>query len=154
LLIDDADIHPLALEDILHQPRSGLLSKVDYYSKHLFLRVLCHTLSKSTHHDHEPLLYSNPITNHSYTNVADAVTGLPRSASPVHYDEKGGSDPTVAYSSGLKHRFSASKQRSDVLPQYSEKPTPPRKTPDISSVGVRVYREGVMMLNNHVDPEE
>jgi hypothetical protein len=122
------------------------VSKVDYYSKHLFLRVLCHTLSKGADHDHEPSLYSNPVTNHSYKNVSDAVTGLPRSASSTDYNDKAGSDPAAGYKSGLKPRFSASKQRSEVLPQYSEKLVsgaahyPPRKAPEISSVRGHISR--------------
>lgn len=38
------DMHPLALEDLLHQ-RGHARSKSDYYPQHLFLRVLCHSLS-------------------------------------------------------------------------------------------------------------
>ena len=38
------DMHPLALEDVLHQ-RVHTRSKADYYQKHLFIRLLCHTLS-------------------------------------------------------------------------------------------------------------
>nr|GAT54714.1 CorA-like protein [Mycena chlorophos] len=38
------DLHPLALEDILHaHPRAR--SKVDYYNQHLFMRILAHELS-------------------------------------------------------------------------------------------------------------
>jgi Mg2+ and Co2+ transporter CorA len=74
----------LALEDVLHQPRSGLLSKVDYYSKHLFLRILSHQLAKGEDHEHDPILYANPVMNHSYPNLDNTVTGLPRSASPMH----------------------------------------------------------------------
>ncbi|KAJ3519616.1 hypothetical protein NM688_g9275 [Phlebia brevispora] len=37
------DMHPLAVEDVL-QFRKNARSKVDYYPKHLFLRVLCHTV--------------------------------------------------------------------------------------------------------------
>ncbi|KAG5642391.1 hypothetical protein DXG03_002849 [Asterophora parasitica] len=39
------DLHPLAIEDIFHT-RSQNRSKADYYSKHLFLRVLCHELGR------------------------------------------------------------------------------------------------------------
>ncbi|KNZ76336.1 Magnesium transport protein CorA [Termitomyces sp. J132] len=39
------DLHPLALEDIFHT-RSQTRSKADYYTKHLFLRVLCHQLGQ------------------------------------------------------------------------------------------------------------
>ena len=40
------DLHPLALEDIFHT-RSQTRSKADYYTKHLFLRVLCHELGQN-----------------------------------------------------------------------------------------------------------
>ncbi|KAG6820662.1 hypothetical protein H0H93_013513 [Arthromyces matolae] len=39
------DLHPLALEDVFHTDRQTR-SKADYYSQHLFLRVLCHELGK------------------------------------------------------------------------------------------------------------
>ena len=38
------ELHPLALEDVFHT-RGQNRSKADYYSKHLFLQVLCHELS-------------------------------------------------------------------------------------------------------------
>ncbi|TFK24275.1 magnesium transporter [Coprinopsis marcescibilis] len=38
-------LHPLALEDVFHG-HSRNRSKADYYSKHLFIRVLCHELVK------------------------------------------------------------------------------------------------------------
>ncbi|KIJ66521.1 hypothetical protein HYDPIDRAFT_86366 [Hydnomerulius pinastri MD-312] len=37
------DLHPLAVEDLLHQ-RGQSRSKSDYYLKHLFIRILSHTL--------------------------------------------------------------------------------------------------------------
>ncbi|KAG8903374.1 hypothetical protein FRB99_003396 [Tulasnella sp. 403] len=37
------NIHPLAIEDILHG-RQAYSSKADYYRMHLFIRMLCHTL--------------------------------------------------------------------------------------------------------------
>ncbi|KAK7023838.1 cora-like protein [Favolaschia claudopus] len=37
------DLHPLALEDILHEQGHNQ-SKADYYQKHLFLRILCHSV--------------------------------------------------------------------------------------------------------------
>ncbi|KAH7922677.1 hypothetical protein BV22DRAFT_1197242 [Leucogyrophana mollusca] len=40
------DLHPLALEDVLHN-RGHSRSKTDYYLRHLFIRVLCHTLGDS-----------------------------------------------------------------------------------------------------------
>lgn len=36
-------LHPLALEDVFHKDTESR-SKADYYTKHLFLRVMCHEL--------------------------------------------------------------------------------------------------------------
>ena len=67
------DLHPLALEDVLHST-SRKRSKVDYYSRHLFLCILCHSLGQ----DDE---FKPSIIPHTWTN-------LPRSASPASFDEK------------------------------------------------------------------
>lgn len=37
------DIHPLALEDVLHKSTQSR-SKADYYTQHLFISILCHYL--------------------------------------------------------------------------------------------------------------
>lgn len=68
------ELHPLALEDVFHT-RSQNRSKADYYSKHLFLRVLCHQLS-----EHDELDESSA---HGST-----MTGEPRSASPLPMEEE------------------------------------------------------------------
>lgn len=44
------DLHPLALEDVLHD-RHHARSKADYYPKHLFLRILCHTVGTTRNED-------------------------------------------------------------------------------------------------------
>ncbi|KAL1950966.1 hypothetical protein VTO73DRAFT_115 [Trametes versicolor] len=62
------DMHPLALEDVLHQ-RGNARSKADYYNKHLFLRVLCHSLSNDDD-------TGGPNISH-----------LPRSESPTNMDD-------------------------------------------------------------------
>ncbi|KAG1742775.1 uncharacterized protein EDB91DRAFT_297885 [Suillus paluster] len=41
------DLHPLALEDVLHK-RGHTRSKTDYYSKHLFIHAVSHTLVSSS----------------------------------------------------------------------------------------------------------
>ncbi|KAF9235159.1 hypothetical protein BU15DRAFT_65132 [Melanogaster broomeanus] len=40
------DLHPLAVEDVIHQRRQSR-SKADYYPRHLFIRILSHTLEDS-----------------------------------------------------------------------------------------------------------
>lgn len=59
-------MHPLAIEDLLHTRRNAR-SKADYYSKHLFLRILCHSLAKGD----EPA-----------ESRYNSLTRLPRSSSP------------------------------------------------------------------------
>ncbi|KAI0923526.1 hypothetical protein AcV5_009045 [Taiwanofungus camphoratus] len=61
------DMHPLAIEDVLHQHRHAR-SKADYYPQHLFLRILCHRLA--SHNDP-----SSPQSSISHLP-------LPRSDSP------------------------------------------------------------------------
>ncbi|KAH8094648.1 hypothetical protein BXZ70DRAFT_946975 [Cristinia sonorae] len=75
------DMHPLALEDVLHQ-RGHARSKADYYQKHLFLRILCHTLS------------------HDEVDGADSVTHLPRSASPEPLEDDADSEDETWKSKG------------------------------------------------------
>lgn len=51
-IIYSQDIHSLALEDVLHE-QGDVQSKADYYSDHLFIRVLCHSVcSLDEHEDH------------------------------------------------------------------------------------------------------
>lgn len=73
-------MHPLSIEDLLHQ-RGHARSKADYYPKHLFIRVLCHTLGSSSRGESatgSPAAWSSPA----------AITGLPRSSSPQRLDDK------------------------------------------------------------------
>lgn len=93
------DIHPLALEDVLHA-RGHARSKADYYTKHLFLRLLCHTLGQDE---------DNNASQETLTN-------LPRSASPIPFDdddedddefwareEKGEDDEKTVYGNGSRY---------------------------------------------------
>jgi Mg2+ and Co2+ transporter CorA len=73
------DIHPLALEDVLHQ-RGHHRSKADYYQKHLFLRVLSHTIAAED--DLAPS--AQPDGMHPLAPpCAPTMTGVTRSSSPV-----------------------------------------------------------------------
>ncbi|PCH34323.1 hypothetical protein WOLCODRAFT_135642 [Wolfiporia cocos MD-104 SS10] len=81
------DIHPLALEDILSQ-RHHTRSKVDYYPQHLFLRILCHSLSTE-----------------EATSPDVSITDLPRSASPepIGIDEESDGED-AGYGMGGDHQ--------------------------------------------------
>ncbi|KIP06840.1 hypothetical protein PHLGIDRAFT_72083 [Phlebiopsis gigantea 11061_1 CR5-6] len=62
------DIHPLAVEDVLHESKVSR-SKADYYQHHLFLRILCHNIASE-----------NDLNE--YTSPTGFVTNLPRTTSP------------------------------------------------------------------------
>ncbi|EJD54494.1 hypothetical protein AURDEDRAFT_148244 [Auricularia subglabra TFB-10046 SS5] len=86
------DIHPLALEDILHS-HSNSRSKSSYFLRHLFLRVMAHSVADSV-------------------PTEDGITDLPRSSSPDDFDgddvDASASRPTLF---GLKGRSSTSTRR-------------------------------------------
>ncbi|TCD67881.1 hypothetical protein EIP91_011815 [Steccherinum ochraceum] len=67
------DMHPLSLEDVLHQ-RGHARSKADYYPKHLFLRMLSHTISDED------------------SDAPADVTHLPTSMSPEPMDDEDDSE--------------------------------------------------------------
>ena len=73
------ELHPLALEDVLHTT-AHKRSKVDYYTKHLFIRVLCHSLAR----DGEFTLLSTPV----YDTHPTPITALPRSSSPDPFNDR------------------------------------------------------------------
>lgn len=115
----------MALEDVFHG-HSGNRSKADYYSKHLFLRVLCHELLPEDASDGPP-----------------SFTDAPRSSSPEpigeytpEYDEKEGSEDIIK-NGGVPSPISSLRKkqtlgrtpilpttRGDVAPAYSK--TAPR----------------------------
>ncbi|KAI0348334.1 hypothetical protein BDW22DRAFT_1350517 [Trametopsis cervina] len=66
------EMHPLAVEDLLHA-RKNARSKADYYQKHLFLRILSHTLSTEESHGND--------------TPSNSITHLPRSSSPTPLDD-------------------------------------------------------------------
>lgn len=70
------DMHPLAVEDVLHF-RKNSRSKTDYYYKHLFLRVLCHTV------DHRD---SSPPNTPSDDDLSRALPTAPIYSEPEEMD--------------------------------------------------------------------
>jgi hypothetical protein len=85
------DMHPLSVEDLLN--RGGhALSKADYYPKHLFIRVLCHTLDSAA-------CLSQDST------APPPLTDLPRSASPQRLDQKLSMEYEGAHEKSYGHDF-------------------------------------------------
>jgi Mg2+ and Co2+ transporter CorA len=70
------DLHPLSLEDVLHLPGS-LRSGVDYYKRHLFIRVLSHTVNKSGQAQPNFLEQAPRSSSPEPFKDADPIDGLP-----------------------------------------------------------------------------
>ena len=69
-----SELHPLSLEDVLHtSPRSG----ADYYKRHLFIRVLSHTLNQGD--QIEPHFLEQIVRSSSPEPLkpSDPIEGLP-----------------------------------------------------------------------------
>ncbi|EIN14275.1 hypothetical protein PUNSTDRAFT_129907 [Punctularia strigosozonata HHB-11173 SS5] len=84
------NLHPLAVEDVLHTPRHSR-SKSDYYNQHLFLRVLCHSLAGPN--DREPHEHDQINFPHAHDLPAELrvlpnefQSSLPSGVLPVHVD--------------------------------------------------------------------
>ncbi|KAJ7116472.1 hypothetical protein C8R44DRAFT_792640 [Mycena epipterygia] len=119
------DLHPLALEDVFHT-RSQTRSKADYYTKHLFLRVLCHELGDSD----EPFM--------STAAQGSTLTDLPRSDSPTPFTDDDAEMEMREVGKGdfgedektLKGSASTRRKRRPLLPttrsDLSTNPTNPR----------------------------
>lgn len=89
------DLHPLSIEDLLH--RSHARSKADYYPKHMFIRILCHTLGSSTRASQS---FGRATSSPAAWSSPAAITTLPRSASPQSFDHKLGIVNGGAYDDG------------------------------------------------------
>lgn len=86
------DMHPLSVEDILHLGRhSHTLSKADYYPKHLFIRVLCHTLGSA---DFTSQGSTTAVGSTGFSS-SPSFTDIPRSTSPHHFNSDGMADEGV-----------------------------------------------------------
>lgn len=71
------ELHPLSLEDVLHvpgRPRSG----ADYYKRHLFIRVLSHTLSQPGELQTNFLEQIARSSSPEPLELEDKVEGLPK----------------------------------------------------------------------------
>lgn len=83
------EIHPLALEDVLHQRGNQSRSKADYYMQHLFIRILRHTLSEDDVDD-----------PNAQTVLAPSITRKPRSSSPEPMSEEEEDAKRVSWGKG------------------------------------------------------
>jgi Mg2+ and Co2+ transporter CorA len=108
------DLHPLALEDVLHQ-RGHARSKVDYYLQHLFVRVLCHSLADPNDPDaqsHGHASFSRSRSGEEFNGERVVFPNQPRSSSPTPYDDGAHrDDDRTAYGGS---RFSSMKRASTL----------------------------------------
>lgn len=95
------DLHPLALEDIFHA-RSQNRSKADYFSQHLFVRVLCHELGEE----------GEVIAPHHTPAFGSTLVETPRSASPEPFENV---ETEMDEEDGLKPR-----RRKPLLPNSTK----------------------------------
>lgn len=101
------------MEDVFHT-RSQNRSKADYFSKHLFLRILCHQLGEEG-----DLVDPTQSPAHGST-----LTGVPRTMSPEPIDDddesqlKGKGDDGTVYDGGLNSysQSTTKKRRLPLLP--------------------------------------
>ncbi|KAI0829056.1 hypothetical protein BC628DRAFT_1315896 [Trametes gibbosa] len=103
------DMHPLALEDLLHQ-RGHARSKADYYPQHLFLRVLCHSLTNED--DSGSPSISHLPRSDSPSPMGDEDSGDDESDSEFQFGKSGkametdADDERTMYGSASASRFS------------------------------------------------
>ncbi|KAG2035687.1 hypothetical protein BDR03DRAFT_922661 [Suillus americanus] len=127
------DLHPLALEDVLH--KSGhTRSKTDYYSQHLFIHVLSHTLASSssspnsyTPEDEDPPRSSSPgpMTPGDYHNEYFKENDVHAEAEAEDRTTYGGSAPaTWRLGSAIRNRRSAKNDMESVARAKEDGLTP------------------------------
>ncbi|KAI6031228.1 hypothetical protein PISMIDRAFT_88428 [Pisolithus microcarpus 441] len=127
------DLHPLAVEDVLHR-RSHLRSKADYYPKHLFVRVLSHTLYDPDVPERnealEDLASDSPDAEDSGGNSELLGEQIRRESSPEpgFFAEKDDSTPTTSRADTPRpfRRKSSIMKRRLAQGDVEDKPGPPK----------------------------
>ncbi|KAI6120937.1 hypothetical protein EDD16DRAFT_809478 [Pisolithus croceorrhizus] len=128
------DLHPLAVEDVLHR-RSHLRSKADYYPKHLFIQVLSHTLydpdAPERNEALEDLALDVPDAEDSGENPEMLGEQIRRESSPEPAFFPGdGDSPTTTWSraatTGTSRRKSSILKRRLAQGDVEDKPRPPK----------------------------
>ncbi|KAF7312057.1 Magnesium-like protein [Mycena indigotica] len=116
------NLHPLALEDVFNT-RSQTRSKVDYYTQHLFLRILCHELST----DDEAFA--------SAAAQGSTLTDAPRSESPVPFTDADNDvemremgDGDFGEDEKTLHGNSTRRKKAPILPTSRSDVSTPRKS--------------------------
>lgn len=117
------DFHPLSIEDMLHNHQT-YSSKADYYSKHLFIRLLCHTLADDQH--------SRPIHAPTGSGI-NAVPPTPTYTSHPNFTAPPGEDTKfepVRTSSPSDAPASRARRRTDPVTKEDRTPSSLRPTMD------------------------
>ncbi|KAF5379226.1 hypothetical protein D9615_006046 [Tricholomella constricta] len=105
------NLHALALEDVLHEQGHNQ-SKADYYTEHLFIRILCHTLERDEDNEGHEYNSSSETPSEFPGAVLDSLleTGVPNKEKSTHMEHSTITIPTVPVNNGsheLKRRFTA-----------------------------------------------
>ncbi|KDQ15673.1 hypothetical protein BOTBODRAFT_173752 [Botryobasidium botryosum FD-172 SS1] len=104
------DLHPLAIEDVLHTRRTAQ-SKADYYTRHLFIRVLDHTYIEDDDDEHE---HDTPVTGQRSESPTRGVSEEATPADSINSDDdnsvkKPGKDTGKDIEQGLRKRKNSEK---------------------------------------------
>ncbi|EPT02958.1 hypothetical protein FOMPIDRAFT_126692 [Fomitopsis schrenkii] len=121
------DMHPLAIEDVIHHHGSSARSKADYYPQHLFLRILCHRLASEGDWDIASEVLDDPDDSE--------VDGMPRSESPEPMED---SD----YEKTRQDRRSRTARRFKSMNRLSEDD---RVSVKINPVCIFLFRDGTVI---------
>ncbi|KAH9486074.1 Cobalt/magnesium transport protein CorA [Psilocybe cubensis] len=150
------NLHPLALEDVFHG-HSRNRSKADYYSKHLFLRILCHELL-----DDEEKRSRAAFTQ--YTTGPRSNSPEPLESYPDEEEEKVNMDD----SEELKKPTSSFPSRAATLVQRRGQPSllptnrndlkgaynTGKRSPTGSNLSTLVAREGALQLSREEQKQD
>ncbi|KAG8846753.1 hypothetical protein FRB96_001778 [Tulasnella sp. 330] len=142
------NIHPLAIEDMLHSHQT-YSSKADYYSKHLFIRLLCHTLAED---QHPPPIDGSGSGIHIVPPTPTTYTNDPNFTAPPGEDTKFESVGT----SGSSNVPEGKPRRRRTDPVMDEEKVPSRPTmQSIASMGLGGAQPwaGKQAHGEHLDPE-
>ncbi|KAI6015631.1 hypothetical protein EDC04DRAFT_2903730 [Pisolithus marmoratus] len=127
------DLHPLAIEDVLHR-RGHQRSKADYYLKHLFIQVLSHTLydpdAPEAHEAFRDLTPDLSDTEDTEAKLLGEQICRVASPEPAFFTECGDSTPRTKPRAGttgtLRRTLSGIMKRRVAPGDVEDKPPPPK----------------------------
>ncbi|KAG8846755.1 hypothetical protein FRB96_001780 [Tulasnella sp. 330] len=144
------NIHPLAIEDMLHNHQT-YSSKADYYPKHLFIRLLCHTLAED---QNPPPVNATGSGIHIVPPTPTTYTHNPNFTAPPGEDTKFESVRTSGSFDAPEDRLKPKRQRTDPITNEEKSPSrPTMKSIASMALGGAQPWAGKHAYGEHLDPE-